>query len=482
MGTLEFGNVELRPYQDESVSKFLNETGCLVAYDKAGGKTITALALTERRLDQLGSPGPILIISDESSPWCDNFALAGLPGERIHLLEDSPTWFKWLLEEPSPGEYYVIHWAAIIPWFKVIGAINWHTVIADEVHAAKNEKAQRTIGLKHLRTTFKVGLTADPDDNVPPSMWSLLNWLYPKRYTSKWRWIHQHFRVYEQENYKTGKSYKVIGEPLDGKKIREEIDPFFVKMTMKEMDPDQPDDLFEEILVDMTPEQRESYEQMVDWQMMQIGDDIVISDYSVVKFTRLQQLAQAMGRAETHKVWRWFTEYDDNGNEVKERRQVETVKIRQTEPSPKLDAMIKRLVVGDLGPTIIFSQFPDIVEMACKRLSDAGYRYVAVRDNKQTTDCVRAFQRGDVDIIIGTTGLLSESVRLFRADTVIHLDTHYNPRVVGQANGRAKNVGKRTPVRIIYIRTRNSVDMIRLDKARTKQEWRTLFLGERGEI
>lgn len=479
---MDFGNVELRPYQDESVSKFLNETGCLVAYDKAGGKTITALALTERRLEQLSNPGPILIISDETSPWCDNFALVGMPGERLHLLETSPAWFKWLLEQPTPGEYYVIHWAAIIPWFKVLSGINWHTIIADEVHAAKNEKAQRTIGLKHLRATFKIGLTADPDDDVPPSMWSLLNWIYPKRYTSKWRWIHTNFEVHEQSNPKTGKSYKVIGKPLDGEKVRAEIAPFFVKMTMKEMDPDQPDDIFEEILVDMTPEQRVSYEQMVDWQMMQIGDEIVVSDYSVVKFTRLQQLAQAMGQVEIYKVWRWFNEYDSNGDEIKVRRQVNTVKIRQTEPSPKLDAMISRLSVGDLGPTIIFSQFPDIVEMACKRLSDAGYHYAVVRDNTQTTECVRAFQRGDTDIIIGTTGLLSQSVRLFRAATVLYLDTHYNPRVVGQGIGRAKNVGKRTPVRVIYIRTRDSVDMIRLDKARTKQEWRTLFLGERGNI
>lgn len=481
MADVQLGEMVLRDYQSQAVESFLNEPGCLVAFDKGGGKTLTALALTEQRLAT--KAGPVLVISDKVSPWQDTFNEAGLPGERLHCLaETSAAWFKWLLEEPADGHYYVIHWAGIVPWLNVLSGIYWHSVLADEAHHAKNKSAARTLGLKRLRTRFKVGLTADPDDDVPPSLWSLLNWLYPKRYTSYWRWIQLNFEVTEDKNHKTDTKYKVIGKPINVKALREELKPFFVKLSMREIDPDQPADLIEEILVDMHPGQREAYEQMVEWQMMELGDDIVIADYSVVKFTRLQQLAQAMGVAETRLVWRWCTTYDSEGNETRERRQVETVRIRSVEPAPKLDALIDTLRTRDLGPTIVYSQFPDFLELACKRLSDAGLTHIAVKDSSQVTDAKRAFERGDADIIIGTSGVMGESIRLPRADTVIFLDTHYNPRVVGQAIGRGKLVGKRTPLRVIYIRTRNSVDMIRLDKARTKQEWREALLGDRGII
>lgn len=472
----------LRGYQSSSVGKLADQTGCLIAYDKRGGKTITSLALTEQRLTSCTRPGPILVISDKTSPWSNNFALAGLPGERLHLLETSRSWFKWLLEKPAPGHYYVVNWGSIVPLHKVLSGIHWHTIIADEVHCAKNRHAQRTIGLKGLRTEFKVGLTADPDDDVPPSLWSLLNWIYPQRYASYWRWIHAHFRVYEDVNTQTGSKYKVIGEPIDGATVRAEIEPFFVKLSMTEIDPGQPEDTIEEILVSMTAQQWEAYEQMVEWQMMELADDIVIADFSVVKFTRLQQLAQSMGRPETHWVWRNVREYDDDGNEAVVKRQVQTVKIHQVEPSPKLDAMMARINRGDLGPTVIYSQFPGMIDLACQRLNNSRLRYIAVRDSSQVNECETAFQRGDADLLLGTSGLISESIELYRADTLIFLDTHYNPRVTSQAIGRAKRVGKRTPVRVIYIRTCNSVDMIRLDRARTKQQWREDFLGGKGVI
>jgi SNF2 family DNA or RNA helicase len=474
---MHVGNVELRPYQARDVERFLQTSGCLVAYDKRGGKSITALALAYNLMDR-GVTGPILIISDKTSPWIRDLRKIGTDLRNLHLV-DRPKCGKWrdLVRNPCDGNVYQIHWAGLARNLDVLQPINWAVIIADEAHAAKNRNSQRTKALKRLRTRFKIGLTADPDDNVPQDIWSLLNWIRPKQYTSYWKWIRKHIEVEELEG-RNG-AYFSYGAPINVDEFRREISEFFVSMTLEEIDPGQIPVKFEERAVTMTPEQEKSYREMVDWQMMMMGDDLIITEYPMVAAMRLQQLAQAYGIAEVRQVWRTYRELDENtGKMVKVRKKVDTTTIHQVEPSPKLDALMQ--IISDIpkyGPTIIFSQYPGMVKLAMKRMDDAGIKYSYVLNNEEVNESERRFQEGEVDIIIGTTGHISESIELDRADTEVFIDCPWNPRVRGQAIGRGKAVGKRRPLTVIDIRTRSTVDYARLDRVRTKQEWKDEFLG-----
>jgi chromodomain-helicase-DNA-binding protein 7 len=477
---MQIGDIALRQHQAESVSKFLDKRACLIGYGKRGGKTITALALTLRRLETADTIGPTLIISDKDSPWTRDVAQIGIPKDQLHLIFGgesdhssrlkAKSVFRGLLESPQPGHFYQIHWAGLVPDFERLAKTNWFAIIADEAHAAKNRKAKRTKALKALHTRYKIALTADPSDNAPQDMWSLLNWLYPKQYTSFWKWVRQYVEV----SSKTGRhgDYFKFGAPINVEEFHKEIEPFVVVMGLEEIDPGQVDHIYEEVHVDMTPEQEQAYVSMLEWQLMELGDDVVISEWPMTNYMKLQQLAQAYGEAERKQVWRWVNE---DGKKV--RKQVETVTIHQCEPSPKLDAIMDRLQVGDTGPTIIFSQYRGMVRLLCKRLDDAGIKYVSVLDQAESNEAEKAFQGGQFDLIVGTTGLMSESIELGRAATVMFCDCPENPRVLGQAIGRAQVYGKRTPIRVIHFRTRGTVDSLRLDRVRTKQQWKEALLG-----
>lgn len=475
---MQIGNVTLRPYQARDVERFLQTDGCLVAYDKRGGKSITALAIAHKLVER-GASGPILIVSDKTSPWIRDINKIGYPDETLHLV-DRPKRLQFQSEVANwePAHFYQIHWAGLAPEVGLLQSIRWTAIIADEAHAAKNRNAQRTRALKRLRTKFKIGLTADPDDNVPQDIWSLLNWIRPKEYRSFWRWVRKYVEV-EEVPGKHG-TYMVFGEPINVEEFQAEIREFFVSMTLQEIDPGQVPDIYEERIVQMTPEQAEAYQNMLDWQMMQLDDELVMAEYPMIAGMRLQQLAQAYGVAETRQVWRWVRERDPNSGKIaKVKKLVDTTTIHQVEPSSKLDALMEALLDEENppGPTIVFSQFPGMVKLACKRFSDAGLNYVSVLVNDEINEAERRFQSGEVDIIIGSTHHLSESIELYRADTEMFLDCPWNPRIRGQAIGRAKAVGKRTPVRIIDFRTDGTVDLGRLDTARTKQEWKDVFLG-----
>lgn len=486
---MEIGGVTLRPYQEREVNKFFEVPSCLAAYDTRGGKTIVGLALTLCRLAELPHDGPILIVSDETSPWERDLIKLHIPAERLVVhgttkdkgyarIRDE--WRKQI-EDPKPGYFYQIHWAALIHEVARLARVRWHTILADEAHAAKNRNAQRTKALKRIRATFKIGVTADPDDNSPVDIWSLLNWCYPSKYTSFWRWAKKYVEIHEGRNPKTGGKYFSFGRPINVEEFRAEIEPFFVRMSLDEIDPEQQPDVFDEIIVDMTPEQREVYDQMLNWQMMHLGEDLVIADYPMIEKMRLQQIAQSMCYVENRLVWRWVKEFDAEGNKVRVRKQVETVTLHPMEPSPKLDGLMPRLIEVP-KPTVLFSTFPGIIEMACKRLSDTGMSYVHVRDRGQTNEAMRRFQAGEVDLIAGSTGIMAQSIELSRATRVAFLDVPWNPRVRRQAIGRAKAVGKREPVEVIDVRTRDSVDFLRLDRVRTKQSYKNELLGREERI
>jgi len=483
------GGIELRPYQERDISRFMDEPGCLVGYGKRGGKSITALALTMRRMETVGS-GPILIVADVDTQFHRDLRKLGYPlgsiiehgvsKERGYAAKRDA--WRRAVKNPKHGVFYQIHWSALIHELELLRSVRWFTIIADELHAAKNWRSQRSKALKRIPCQYKIGLTADPDDNKPTDIWSLLQWIRPRQYTSFHRWARKYVEVYEETNRKTGKRYYDYGEPINVDEFRTEIAPFFVTMTLSDIDPGQPDDIFIERLVDMTIEQQAAYDQMVHMQLMELGDNIVMAEWPMTKDMRLQQLAQAMGRSETRLVWRTVNEFDGDGNKIKVRKQVETTRVIQTEPSPKLDDLMHILQTWDVGPMILYSQFPGMLDLVYKRLNDAGIRYASVRDRSQIPEAEAAFQDGAVDLIIGTTGIMSESIELSRARTIGFLDCPWNPRVRGQAIGRAKEVGKREPVTVIDWRTRGTRDMVRLDTARTKQQWKSALLGNREAI
>lgn len=484
---MDIGNVTLRPYQAEHVEKFLAEKSCLLAYDKRGGKTIASLGITHRIIEA-GGVGPILIISDKTSPWTRDHRKIGYDPNTLHLIFDGETVphrqsrarasFRDLLDDPQPGHFYQIHRAAVAHEFGLLANIRWLCVIGDELHGFKNRNAQRTKALKKIPTRYKIGLTADPDDCNPQDIWSLLNWLRPKQYSSFWRWVRKYVDVSEEYG-QHGKYYK-FGAPINVEEFRAEIAPFFVKMSLEEIDPGQLPHIYEERLVSMTQEQQEVYDQVAEWQMMQLGDDLVITEYPMVAYMRMQQLAQAMGHASFRQVWRTITEDDPKtGGKRKIRKLCDTVRVSQIEPSPKLDALLEDLI-DDPTPTIVFSQFPMMIELACMRMDQAGLKYVRAHSDSQAIEAEAIFQRGDVDILIGTTGVIAESLELDRANVLRFLDQPWNPRVRGQAIGRGQAVGKRTALRVVDYRTKDTVDFARLERVNTRQQWKDLLLGRNG--
>lgn len=486
---MQVGEVTLWEHQVRAVEKFQEMSSCLIAYDKRGGKTMTALALVERLFEE-GETGPVLIVSDKTSQWERDFSKIGIKPDRLHLV-DRPRRVKFTQAIRAIGrfgnrDYYQIHWAGLAPMVEDLRKVNWLCIVGDELHAAKNRKSARTKALKKLKSRFKIGLTADPGDNLPQDIWSLLNWLYPRRYSSFWRWIRD--RVECEEEWGRNGKYIKFGAPINVEEFQKELSEFYISLTLEEIDPGQIPIEYSERVVDMSPEQARAYHELVELQMARLDEELLVAGFPMVLAMRFQQLAQAMGKVEEHMEWkiktRWKVSFDANGKKTRKKEkyrvQEPVTTVRQIWPCPKADELLKLLGEDDT-PAIVFTQFRDVVGMVSELLTGEGISHVTVLGGDNVEEAERRFQEGEVRVIVGTTGMISESIELHRADLEVFLDSPWSPRVRGQAEGRAKAIGKRRQIRCVDIKTRDTVDYVRIDRVREKQEWQDLMLGRKRE-
>lgn len=499
---MQLGNVVLRPSQIVAVEKLRNLSAVLVGDDTGGGKTITCLALVQQLWD-VGEVGPVLIVTKSFDVWTKHLAMMEVDSDRIFVIDEKKRQgFIDSLDRVSrfgnlaAPYFYIMHWEGLPldDMTPALKKIKWLCIIADEAHKAKNRKSQRTKALKSLRTSFKIAATATPGDNVSADVWSLLNWLYPKKYTSFWKWVRYFIEC--EDNWR---GYTVFGGPVKEhiQEFLDDISPFYIARTLDEIDDSVPKMVYSSTEVDMSPEQAQAYTDIVKEQMAWLGDDLLVAGTQLEASQRMHQLANSFGHLEVGTRWKII-----DGERVK----VATYHVRLEEPSTKLNRLMEILdgygfMPNDVNsipfeflraspnsliayiptdePIVIFTTYRDMVEMACRRMDDLDISYVACTGKSELSadEAAAIFQRGDVRVFIGTAQTIGESITLTRAHICIYIDVHWSPRVKKQCDGRIRRIGQTRIPWAIDIKTRDSVDFVKLDKVRAKAAWLDAMFG-----
>lgn len=348
--------------------------------------------------------------------------------------------------------FLIVHWDALRLSPRLI-TTPWDWIVADEVHGIRNRKTQRTKALKKLRTRYKRGLSGTPMVNRPDELWSTLNWLYPKTFSSYWRYWESYCR-YEI----SPQGYRVFLGPKNIPKLREEIKPFFLRRTKEEVLPDLPEKYYSRVVVDLHPAQRKAYDQMRQRSLAWVGehsDEPLPAPTVLAQLTRLRQFTTA------------YAELDEQGM------------VRMSEPSSKLDALMELLDDTD-EPVVVFSQFKQVVRLVEARLQKAGISHVAMTGDTPSEDrgdLISGFQDGKYRVFLATIQTGGVGVTLHRASTVVFCDRSWSPADNLQAEDRLHRIGQKSAVQVVVLEAENSVDQVVEEKLAMKWEWFQRILG-----
>jgi len=454
---------KLFEFQKEDVIFLGVKSAVLIANEMGTGKTYEAI-VRDLIIREKSTDGPfnasqcntlvVAPLTTLESTWKFHYnELTDLHVTMVDPKDRNKSWAEFL----SHGGVFCVHWEAL-RLMPDLAKLNWTHIIADEVHRAKNRKAQQTRMLKTIPAEFKSGLSGTPVVNRPDEMWSILNWLYPNQYRSYWKFVNMYVEFVTEFN--KGHQYRRILGPKNLDHLHDAIKPFYVRRRKQDVLKDLPEKYYTEIKVSLTPTQRRVYNQMRDEMIAWIGkheDEVLPAPVVIAQLTRLQQFACA------------YAEFD-----------TKTGRIRLSEPSAKLDAL-EEILDDTEEQVVVFSRFKQLISLLGKRLEDRSVPYVGLTGDtpqESRAGLVSKFQRGEARVFIGTIGAGGIGITLHAASTVVFLDRDWSPALNIQAEDRLHRIGQKNAVQVIDIMARNTVDLGRQQRLNMKWEWIRAILGD----
>ncbi|GMT00372.1 hypothetical protein PENTCL1PPCAC_22546, partial [Pristionchus entomophagus] len=120
---------------------------------------------------------------------------------------------------------------------------------------------------------------------------------------------------------------------------------------------------------------------------------------------------------------------------------------------------------------LIFSQFTSLLDIVQDYLNMRGTSYERLDGSARAEErftSINSFQRADVDVFLLSTKAGGVGLTLTAADTVIFLDSDWNPQNDMQAMARCHRIGQTKPVRVIRLIGRYTVEQMMNVRAMAK--------------
>lgn len=406
----------LRPYQQTAVEKGIQHN--MLCSDQMGlGKSVTAIEICKAVFSQCDAPALIVCPKGIRLQW-EQMIFDQDPDARIEII-DSTVDLRY--SSITHLDYIIIHYEALIKLHPQLAKHRFSTIVVDECHRIKNRKAQRSIAVKTLKAHRKIGLSGTPYDKNPADLWSILNWLQPKEFTSYWQFIDQYIDI---ETIWIGarqvpKSYK-IRNPAQFVAM---LQPHMIRRTKRTVMADLPPLQKTYVPIELTKQQRAAYQAIKNVKDMEVHFDELPEplwiEYAMTKLVRLLQVAS-----------------DPAG-------------LGLVAPSVKLEWLQEWLSDNPNEPIIVLSRYRKTAERVFSTIGGDAL----VMAGEALKSPLSASRR-----IVGTIASLKEGHDLGHINTMILIDLDYSSITMDQAFERHDRGGNTEPKQVIILEAVNTAD------------------------
>ena len=398
--------VRLKSYQEEGViwlhKMRKNRVGCMLADDMGLGKTLQVIA-----------------------------HLTVLDGERRHLVIcPASIVSNWMSEinrfAPILQNYVeIISYDSLRLNIEQYVGLSYDTVVVDEGQYVKNDHTQRHSVIGQLKRIHTIILSGTPIENSIHEIWSQFALLIPQiQYLEK--------RLLNMGLVDTDSKWAELSRSL--------LSPFILRRTKEEVLPYLPPLLENNIMVDLSKEEREVYESIRSVVLLTISSGISgrLNSVALEGLLRLRQCCISTNL---------LPKYLSN------RADFMSTKMKQVVNLIKEFIHLRHKV-------LVFSQFTAALHELRTYLSyDSIDSLLLIGATRKRQELIETFQHSDnpkvfcISLKTGGTGL-----NLTAADRVILLDDWWNPAVESQAFARAHRIGQLHDVEIFRVVCRDTIE------------------------
>lgn len=419
------GDLPLFDYQREAVSFMLEKDRALLGLAPGLGKTLCSIVAAHEHGGIVLVVAPLSLLATwrkEIRKW------VGVPvaiwhgdpanWDKLELDADGRGWIITNYETVTgklmkrPDDYAELRWDKVVftPKYK-FDKIS--TLIVDETVLLKNRKAQRSQAIRSLAPYFKrvYLLSGAPTAKFYDDMWAQVNALYPKRFSSYWKFARAYCII---DSNQWGMRI-VANYPDADVQIQSDLADLYFARTQDVLD--LPEWIFEQVEVTLGDEQWKTYRQMQEEFVANLPDDQgkVLSTSILAQMTRLIQIASnpflIAGEGLDH--------------------------------AAKWQAVLDMLDWVEL-PLIIWTEYIATAKQMQGELSQRGHRVGILTGETQPWDRERTvgmFQDGELDVIVAHPAVGKFGFTLTRARTAIYLERGFNGDNYYQSLHRFRRIG-----------------------------------------
>lgn len=407
-----------RQYQNTAIE--FGTTKNLLLSDQMGlGKSLVSIEICKAVFGQCNAPALVICPKGLRLQW-EAFVLDQDPQAMVAIASDDPYWLK---HSVAGLDYLITHYEALVKYNAVLAKHSWSTIVVDEAHRIKNRKAQRSVSTKTLKTARKIALTGTPFDKDPAEIWSNLNWLDPKTFSSYWRFVETYI-VYDTVRM-GNREFKKNPRLKDPVAFAEMLKPYMLRRTKKMVMPELPPLQTTIIPIELGVSQRRAYDAIKNVKDMEVHFDELPEpmwiEFALTKMVRLLQCAS-----------------DPAGLDL-------------TAPSAKLEWLQDWISDNPHEPVLIFSRYRRTAERVSQLIGADALVMGGSELQRPLVTCRR---------IVATIAAMAEGYDLGHISTAIYIDQEWSSILMQQSMERIDRGGNTEPKQLIFLEAQNTIDAL----------------------
>ena len=477
---------------------------CILADEMGLGKTCQVIAFLTHLKEQ-GVPGPHLIVVPASTlvNWLREFQKFSpeLEVQPYHGSEAERRTHGIYLED-NRDEIDVIVTTYEMAVKKadnsVFRRIKPTICVFDEGHALKNKNSQRYNMLMRIPAQFRLLLTGTPLQNNLQELVSILAFIMPSMFEDCNEDLEY---IFKHRAKTTDADHAALLSAQRISRARSMITPFMLRRKKATVLMDLPKKTGKVEYCDMTPRQKELYEEHSAYHREHLSarakgqeTDVAVnflmnrrkaalhpllfrhhfSDAKVSKIARLTPKKRSFKTFKNEECLKeWFEGYSDIGLhkhcvELQEKEGIKTAKLLLQDNEWMDSGKVKKLAemlrhnVANGDRTLLFSQFTmvlDILELVLNTLQMPFLRIDGTTPVTIRQDLIDQFYAdASIPVFMLSTRSGGTGINLSCANRVVIFDSSFNPQDDIQAENRAHRVGQTREVEVVRLVTRGTVE------------------------
>ncbi|CAK6956184.1 chromodomain-helicase-DNA-binding protein 1-like [Scomber scombrus] len=452
--------IQLRAYQLDGVQWLTqclnNQQGCILGDEMGLGKTCQTISLLVYMSGALGKNGHFLVLSplsvmenwrNELERFAPSLTVLCYKGDKDRRAE--------IQRETDTDDFHVLltTYELCLKDASFLRRWKWKVLVVDEAHRLKNQNSLLHKTLTEFSVGFRVLLTGTPIQNNLQELYSLLSFIQPSIFTAD-----------DTDNFVNSYS-NVQNQPALAAELQSVLEPFLLRRVKAEVAVDLPKKTELVVYHGMSSLQKKYYKAILMKDLEAFGNEQGSK-------TRLLNIMIQLRKCVDHPYL--FDGVEPEPFEIGE---------HLIEASGKLcllDSIMTYLHKGG-HRILLFSQMTRMLDIIQDYMEYRGYSYErldgSVRGEERNL-AVKNFSSKDIFVFLLSTKAGGVGMNLTAADTVIFIDSDFNPQNDLQAAARCHRIGQNRPVKVIRLLARDTVEEILYSRAVSKLQLTNTVIEE----